>query len=480
MVNYQIFISYRRDGGDALAGRLADRFNALGYKVFYDVESMRSGTFNTQILDAIAQCNDVLLVLPPKALDRCINEDDWVRQELSFALKHKKNIIPVIMRGFEFPKVLPLDIDNIRNMEGVTASSEYFDAVIDRIQSLLTSTATKGKSCTKFPVYEDANFSEDVIMDIIYYHLLKNPIPENRKNKVNQSLSKYYNLNYADNQTDTTEGIPGREILHTVQYGTKMYNIYDVFYYNDEKYAYGLEANINPTCQQVGTFFSIDENDNIKLILSGTTNAIFSNVEIASMFSWYTKNRRGLGGVPDIFLPLLENQMRNYSINDLNTVSDFVGLNKQQSENVISNIDKTIYYLKTTNENLLYPRIRGIYKKLGVVICDGNCYGNSFQGFYAGKIIKTPIKKSIILDIVPTMIKNHYIALVYGKTKKKGLDYLIEGPEYYLITKDERDNIDFCKISDDNLEFLCGKYFERFALIYMQTKLQILNLFLKQ
>lgn len=54
MGKYQIFISYRRDGGDALAGRLADRFNALGYKVFFDVESMRSRIFNTQILNAIS------------------------------------------------------------------------------------------------------------------------------------------------------------------------------------------------------------------------------------------------------------------------------------------------------------------------------------------------------------------------------------------------------------------------------------------
>lgn len=143
MNNYQIFISYRRDGGDALAGRLADRFNALGYKVFYDVESLRSGTFNTQILDALAQCNDVLLVLPPNALDRCVNADDWVRQELAFALEHGKNIIPIMMRGFEFPKLLPTDIDKIRYMEGVTASSEYFDAVIEHIEKLLKATASE-------------------------------------------------------------------------------------------------------------------------------------------------------------------------------------------------------------------------------------------------------------------------------------------------------------------------------------------------
>lgn len=148
MEKYQIFISYRRDGGDALAGRLADRFNALGYKVFYDVESMRSGTFNTQILDAVAQCDDVLLVLPANALDRCVNADDWVRQELAFAIKHNKNIIPIMMRGFEFPASLPADIDKIRYMEGVTASSEYFDAVVQRIETLLISHPIKEQGKT--------------------------------------------------------------------------------------------------------------------------------------------------------------------------------------------------------------------------------------------------------------------------------------------------------------------------------------------
>ncbi len=196
MDNYQIFISYRRDGGDALAGRLADRFNALGYKVFYDVESMRSGTFNTQILDAIAQCSDVLLVLPPNALDRCINEDDWVRQELAFALKHNKNIIPIMMRGFDFPKTLPAEIDKIRYMEGVTASSEYFDAVVDRIEKLLKSRRTlsgaKGSNskateqAIKTPIWlrtPDSKFMawgqlclEDLEREHMCYHLLQESI----------------------------------------------------------------------------------------------------------------------------------------------------------------------------------------------------------------------------------------------------------------------------------------------------------------
>lgn len=139
MEKYQIFISYRRDGGDMLAGRLTDKLRELGYSVFFDIESMRSGMFNAQILDAISMCDDVIAVLPPNALDRCFDENDWVRKELSFSIANSKNIIPVLMRGFVFPEILPNDIDKIRFMQGVKASSEYFDAVVQKIESLLIS-----------------------------------------------------------------------------------------------------------------------------------------------------------------------------------------------------------------------------------------------------------------------------------------------------------------------------------------------------
>lgn len=148
MKHYQIFISYRRDGGADLAGRLADRFTAMGYTVFFDVESMRSGEFNTQLLDAIQMCQDVLLILPPHGLDRCADPEDWVRQELVYALAQKKNIIPVMMRGFEFPKNLPEALAFLPFLQGVSASNDYFDAVIQKIESLLDSHAVR------IPVYQ--------------------------------------------------------------------------------------------------------------------------------------------------------------------------------------------------------------------------------------------------------------------------------------------------------------------------------------
>ena len=42
-----------------------------------------------------------------------------------------------MMRGFIFPSLLPSDISDVQYYHGVEASSEYFDAVIKRIESLL-------------------------------------------------------------------------------------------------------------------------------------------------------------------------------------------------------------------------------------------------------------------------------------------------------------------------------------------------------
>ena len=138
MEDYQIFISYRRDGGLHFAGRLSDRLNNMGYKVFYDIESMQSGPFNMQIYAALDKCSDVLLVLPPNGLDRCSDEGDWVRKEIEYAIRNGKNMIPLMMPGFSFPQELPESIRDISWCEGVAVDVNYFDAMIARIVDMLT------------------------------------------------------------------------------------------------------------------------------------------------------------------------------------------------------------------------------------------------------------------------------------------------------------------------------------------------------
>lgn len=131
-----IFISYRRDGAEALAHLLYNRLTADGYEVFLDVESLRSGKFNEALIKKIQESTDFILLLPPGGLNRCSDKEDWVRREIEAAFQLKKNIIPVMMRGFTFPETLPESIKELRNFNGIEANMEYFDAVISRLETM--------------------------------------------------------------------------------------------------------------------------------------------------------------------------------------------------------------------------------------------------------------------------------------------------------------------------------------------------------
>ena len=131
---YDVFLSYRRDGGETMSILLRDRLLAMGYRVFLDIESLNSGSFNEKLLSVIEGCTDVIVVCSQNSLDRCANENDWMRTEIAHALRHRKNIVPVMLRGFEWPDDLPGDMEALKTQNGVNAgSNEYFDAVIDRL-----------------------------------------------------------------------------------------------------------------------------------------------------------------------------------------------------------------------------------------------------------------------------------------------------------------------------------------------------------
>ena len=136
---YDIFISYRRENGEDTAKHLRDILVAKGYSVFFDTDSLQSGDFNRALLDVIENCKDFIIILSPNALDRCVNEKDWVRQELACALRNGKNIIPVFHRNFHFPEELPEDINDVRWKNGIDGSIKYFDAMVHKLIKFLHS-----------------------------------------------------------------------------------------------------------------------------------------------------------------------------------------------------------------------------------------------------------------------------------------------------------------------------------------------------
>lgn len=136
MKKYDIFISYRREGGLETADSIYQRLYNAGYSVFLDLEQLNSGKFNEKLLSVIDQCTDFILVLPPNALDRCDNEDDWVRRELEHAISKGKNIIPIMLRGFDWPDTekIPETIRELPNYNAITASDH--NVFVENIERL--------------------------------------------------------------------------------------------------------------------------------------------------------------------------------------------------------------------------------------------------------------------------------------------------------------------------------------------------------
>ncbi len=138
---YDIFISYRREGAGETAYIIYQQLEKSGYRVFFDLEQMKGGLkFNIQLLDKIAQCRDFILVLPPGGLDRCQQEDDWVRREIEQALRCNKPVIPVMLRDFSWPDNLPPSIREVAEYQAVLARDfETFPEIMERLKTYLSS-----------------------------------------------------------------------------------------------------------------------------------------------------------------------------------------------------------------------------------------------------------------------------------------------------------------------------------------------------
>jgi len=126
-----VFISYRRINMPwALA--VYQHLTFHGYDVFFDYQSINSGDFEQIIIGNIRARAHFILILTPSALDRCHEPDDWLRREIETALVYKRNIVPLMMEGFDFgnhsvAKNLVGKLNLLKRYNGLNVPPSYFD-----------------------------------------------------------------------------------------------------------------------------------------------------------------------------------------------------------------------------------------------------------------------------------------------------------------------------------------------------------------
>src|SRR5208282_862828 len=100
-VEKTVFISYRRSNF-AWAKAMFQNLDHHGYDVFLDYTGIASGDFERIILENIRARAHFLVLLTPSALARCGDPTDWLRREIEAALDSKRNIVPLMLEGFDF------------------------------------------------------------------------------------------------------------------------------------------------------------------------------------------------------------------------------------------------------------------------------------------------------------------------------------------------------------------------------------------
>ncbi|KAK6192206.1 hypothetical protein SNE40_003718 [Patella caerulea] len=153
MRTIDVFISYRRSNGSQLASLLKVHLQIRGFSVFLDIERLRAGKFDENLLLSIKLSRNFVLILTPESLDRCIGDterEDWVHKEIVAALESNCNIIPV-MDNFNWPLLekLPVDMHPVVRFNSVKWIHDYQEACVDRLETFLRGDPDKDGSPLK-------------------------------------------------------------------------------------------------------------------------------------------------------------------------------------------------------------------------------------------------------------------------------------------------------------------------------------------
>jgi hypothetical protein len=141
-----IFVSYRRQETNHLAGRLADRLaDRFGERqVFMDVDAIQPGLdFAEEIFRAVTACQVLLAIIGPDWLTitdergrrRLDDRDDIVRLEIEAALARGVRVIPILVEGAVMPgrDDLPDTLASLARRQALSLRHESFRSDTGRL-----------------------------------------------------------------------------------------------------------------------------------------------------------------------------------------------------------------------------------------------------------------------------------------------------------------------------------------------------------
>ena len=136
-----VFISYRRTNFYTALAVYQD-LTAHGYDVFFDYESINSGSFAKIIEENIRYRAHFVVILSQSSLERLGEKNSIMRREVELAIDEKRNIVPLMVEGFDFgspntKKILTGKLETLNSYNGLTFVQEYYRASMEKLRRFL-------------------------------------------------------------------------------------------------------------------------------------------------------------------------------------------------------------------------------------------------------------------------------------------------------------------------------------------------------
>jgi hypothetical protein len=131
-----VFLSYRREVSWPLAHAVRADLVQHGFDVFMDTADLDSGEFERVILTQIETRPHFLLLVEARTLDRIAEPDDWLCREITHALRHDRNVVPLLAGGCRLPRAaeLPADVARLPSFNAVSAPHDYFTEAMQKLR----------------------------------------------------------------------------------------------------------------------------------------------------------------------------------------------------------------------------------------------------------------------------------------------------------------------------------------------------------
>lgn len=139
---YDVFISYRRQGGAEKAELVKGELIKRGFResrMFMDTRSLSSGNYMESILKALDASRNLVVVVTKDSFKDLTEESPWTK-EISHALANGKTIVPIYFDGISEikPDNLPDSIQRLAFENAVIYVHQYADASFDRLAERLS------------------------------------------------------------------------------------------------------------------------------------------------------------------------------------------------------------------------------------------------------------------------------------------------------------------------------------------------------